>query len=100
VLAEWRSQLQAGEGKPSQWSAHRPIPPLFLWFVQNSGEDVAAGFQKAADSYNAGASHKIELALYGALPISILLLGQMVLWQAMPLVRSMISLMNSLGDTG
>jgi len=100
ALAQWRSQTQAGAGKPSQWEARGPFPPLFLWFVQNSGENLAAGFQKAADSYNARASHKIELALYGALPISILLLGQMVLWQAMPLVRTMISLMNGLGDMG
>jgi type II secretory pathway component PulF len=100
ALAQWRAQTQAGAGKPSQWYPLRPFPPLFLWFIQNSGENVAAGFQKAADSYNARASHKIELALYGALPISILLLGQMVLWQAMPLVRTMISLMNGLGDAG
>jgi len=100
VLKEWRSKVQAGEGKPTQWNAERPFPPLFLWFVQNSGEDVANGFQKAAQSYNDRASHKIELALYGALPISILVLGQMVLWQAMPLVRTMINMMNTLGDSG
>jgi hypothetical protein len=38
------------------------------------------------------------MALYGALPVSILLLGQMVLWQAIPLVRSMSWMMNVLGS--
>jgi type II secretory pathway component PulF len=100
VLAVWRTQLEAGQGKPIHWNAVRPFPPLFLWFVQNSGEDIAIGFQKAAQNYHDRASHRIELALYGALPISILVLGQMVLWQAMPLVRTMITLMNAVGDNG
>jgi hypothetical protein len=39
------------------------------------------------------------MALYGALPVSILLLGQMVLWEAMPLFRSLITLMNMLGNS-
>jgi len=38
------------------------------------------------------------MALYGALPVSILLLGQMVLWQAIPLVRSMTWIMNAIGS--
>jgi hypothetical protein len=66
--------------------------------VQKGGEDVAAGFQKAAEIYQARASYRIEMVLYGALPVSILLLGQMVLWQAIPLVRSMSWMMNVLGS--
>jgi hypothetical protein len=68
-----------------------------LRLVQKGGEDVAGGFRKAADIYQARAAYRIELALYGALPVSILILGQMVLWQAVPLMRSMVWLMNSLG---
>jgi hypothetical protein len=41
------------------------------------------------------------MALYGALPVSILLLGQMVLWQAVPLMQSLTWLMNTIGaDVG
>ncbi len=47
VLARWRSLVETGLGKPSQWPAERPFPPLFLWLVQHGGEDLAAGFQKA-----------------------------------------------------
>ncbi len=89
ALADWRRRVEGGQGKPTQWpGASKPIPPLFLWLVQTGGEDTAAGFQKAADIYQARASYRIEMALYGALPISILLLGQMVLWQVVPLLRS------------
>jgi type II secretory pathway component PulF len=101
VLADWRARVESGQGKPAQWPApSKPIPPLFLWLVQRGGENVAAGFEKAAEIYQARAAYRIELALYGALPISILLLGQMVFWQALPLVRGMLWLMNALGDTG
>lgn len=89
ALAEWRQRVESGQGRPAQWpAATKPFPPLFLWLVQRSGEDPAAGFQKAAEIYQARASYKIEIALYGALPISVLLLGQMVFWQIAPLIKS------------
>jgi type II secretory pathway component PulF len=98
AIAHWRQLIAAGQGKPAQWTGDsRPFPPLFLWLVQKGGEDVAAGFQQAAEIYQARAAYRIELALYGALPVSVLLLGQMVFWQAVPLLKTMISLMNNLG---
>jgi len=99
TLGEWRRLVAGGQGKPSQWpAASKPFPPMFLWLVQRSGEDVASGFQKAAEIYQTRASYRIELALYGLLPVSILLLGQMVFWQVAPMVRSLTSLMNMLGS--
>ncbi len=100
-LGHWRDLVERGQGKPSQWTgAAAPFPPLFLWLVQSGGEDVAAGFQKAAEIYQTRAGYRVELALYGALPVAILLLGQMVFWQVAPLMRNLVWLMNSLGDMG
>jgi len=99
ALAEWRRHVESGQGKPTQWpTPEKPIPPLFLWLVQTGGEDPAAGFQKAAEIYQARASYRIEMALYGALPISILLLGQMIFWQIVPLFRTLTWFMNSVGS--
>jgi len=98
VLARWRSLVETGQGKPSQWPAQRPFPPLFLWLVQHGGEDLAAGFQKAADLYRARAAYRVELALYGVLPVSVLLLGTMVLCQVVPLFAVLVRLMNMLTD--
>jgi type IV pilus assembly protein PilC len=99
ALARWRKLVETGQGRPSDWQGDtRPFPSLFLWLVRSGGEDVAAGFQKAAEIYQARASYRVEIALYGALPVSILLLGQMVLWQAVPLMRSLVWLMNALGS--
>lgn len=101
ALAHWRAAVEAGQGRPAQWpAAERPFPPMFLWLVQKSGEDVTAGFEKAAEIYRGRASYRIELALYGALPVSILFLGQMIFWQIAPLMQSLIRLMNMLGDVG
>jgi type IV pilus assembly protein PilC len=99
VFARWRSMVAAGQGKPLQWPAdNRPIPPLFVWLVQNGGEDAADGFQKAADIYQGRASYKIEMMLYGALPSSIMLLGMIIFWQMAPLAKSFISLLGPLTD--
>jgi len=101
IIAHWRELTASGAGRPTQWTASNKIfPPLFLWLVQQGGEDPASGFQKAADIYHARASYRTELFLYGALPVSILILGQMVLWQTAPMLRSMSWLMNTLGDAG
>ena len=100
ALAKWRMLIEQGNGKAVQWPGSlRPFPPMFLWLVQKGGEDPAAGFEKAAHIYHARASYRIEMALYGALPVSILLLGQMILWQVMPLMRSLTWFMQALGAT-
>ncbi|MDW8308901.1 MAG: type II secretion system F family protein [Verrucomicrobiales bacterium] len=88
ALAVWRREVESGRGKPSEWPALKPFPPLFLWLVQQGGEDVAAGFAKAAEIFQSRANYRIEIALYGALPVSVLLLGQMVLWQLIPVAQS------------
>jgi type II secretory pathway component PulF len=101
ALREWRAQLQAGQGKPAQWPhSLSPFPPMFLWLVRKGGEDIAAGFQKAAEIYQSRASYKIELLLYGVLPVSVLFLGQMVIWQVLPLFHALATLMGFLGDMG
>ena len=56
-LAHWRQVTEAGKGKPTQWLGEAgPFPPLFLWLVQQSGEDIAGGFQKAAEIYRTRAA--------------------------------------------
>jgi type II secretory pathway component PulF len=98
MVAQWRRLVESGQGKPAQWPvSDRPFPRLFLWLVQKSGEDLAAGFGKAADIYQARANYKIELAMYGALPVSILFLGLMIILQFIPLLHTMISVMNVFG---
>jgi len=97
-LAQWQQHLAAGAGRPAQLPvAMRPLPALFLWLVQQSGEDLATGFQRAADVYQARANYRADLLLYGALPVSLISLGLLIVWQIAPLMQSMVNLMNSIG---
>jgi type II secretory pathway component PulF len=99
ALAHWRKLIESGQGKPNQWPLTiDPFPPMFFWLVKKGGEDIAAGFEKAAGIFRSRASYRIEMVLYGALPISILLVGQMVFWQVAPLFRAMTWFMNYLND--
>lgn len=97
-LAAWQRHLAAGASQPPQLPhSMLPIPPLFLWLVQQSGEDISAGFAKAAEVYHARARYQTDLLLYGALPVSMVLLGLMIFWQIAPMANSLAGLMNMIG---
>jgi hypothetical protein len=72
------------------------IPPLFIWTVAQSGEDLTAGFERAAEIYQARAAYRVEMFLYSALPCSILALGTMIIAQVQPVVAAIISFINAL----
>jgi type II secretory pathway component PulF len=82
-LRQWRKNLAAGVAKFSEVAAvNRMIPPLFVWVVASAGEDLAAGFNRAAEIYHSRAIYRTEVALYSVLPVASLFLGAIVLSQA------------------
>lgn len=88
-LAAWQRKLSAGVTRFGEVAAEpRVLPRMFVWLVANAGEDLAGGFQRAAEIYQARARYRSELALYTALPLAAVLLGVVVLSQAY-LVASM-----------
>ena len=103
-LQQWRKKLAAGTVKFSEVAAgSRLVPPLFVWVVASAGEDLVAGFNRAAEIYYSRAIYRTEVALYSVLPIASLFLGAVVLSQAflvismfLPLI-SMISWMSGDG---
>jgi type II secretory pathway component PulF len=98
-LAQWQSRLASGRGTfKTIAQAGTIIPPLFIWLVANSGEDLAAGFRQAAEIYYNRAVHKIDILLYAVLPVSILVLGFVILGQMFPFIRVITITMNSLGS--
>jgi general secretion pathway protein F len=87
-LALWQRRLAEGHARfPDLASGSRNIPPLFAWLVSSGGEDLAQGFERAAQIYQARATYRIEMLLYAALPVSILCVGLMVISQAYPVIR-------------
>jgi hypothetical protein len=77
------------------------FPPLFVWLVSSAGEDLAAGFQYAAEIYQGRAVHRAEVLLYAALPFMVLLLAVVVLSQGGLLINEFlvfITFLNGIGD--
>ena len=75
-ISRWRERLASGRGNFSEMAeGGRIFPPLFVWTVAQSHEDLPAGFQRASEIYQARASYRTELLLYSALPCSVLASG-------------------------
>jgi len=97
-IAQWRRRLAVGRGKFSDMAVpSRAFPSLFIWTVAQSGEDLTAGFQRAAELFHARAMYRSELLLYSALPCSVLALAAMIMAQIEPVFAALITFLNALG---
>ena len=100
-LAAWKRNIAAGVKKFSAVaSGSRYVPPLFIWLVDSSGEDIRAGFGQAAEIYEARSAARSEILLYAALPVSVLAVGAVVMLQGYLVATSylvFIDLMNNIG---
>lgn len=98
-ISLWRQRLAAGHGKFVEMAQPgRAFPPLFIWLVAHGREDLAAGFQRAAEIYQSRATHRAEMLLYSALPCSVLGLGILIVLQIQPVLSSLTQMMNMLGS--
>lgn len=96
-LARWRELLAQGQTRfPVLTAGSRIFPPLFVWMVGSAGEDWVAGLRQAAGIYHRRAAHRIELALYAALPVAILALGVLIVVEVIPAVMSLTRMMQTL----
>jgi type IV pilus assembly protein PilC len=103
-LEQWQKRLAAGAVKFSEVAAgNRLVPPLFVWVVASAGEDLTAGFQRAAEIYHSRAIYRTEVALFSVLPIASLFLGTVVISQAflvLSMFLPMISMISNLSGEG
>ncbi len=82
-LQAWQKKLAAGSAKFSEVAAEsKMIPPMFIWIVSGAGENLAEGFQRAAEIYHARAIYRTEVALFSVLPLASVFLGVVVISQA------------------
>jgi type II secretory pathway component PulF len=101
-IARWRRQLVSGRGKFSEMAGNGKVfPPLFIWTVAQSGEDLAAGFKRATELYQARALYRTEMFLYSALPCSILVIAALIMSQLQPVFRVLMAFITAMsGDMG
>jgi type IV pilus assembly protein PilC len=98
-LRQWQKNIAAGVAKFSEVAAaNRTFPPMFVWTVANAGEDLAAGFNRAAEIYQSRASYRTEVALYSVLPIAALFLGAIVLSQAFLVISMFLPFIVMIGN--
>jgi len=96
-LSRWKPRCAEGHAKFSDIAAGSKIfPPMFVWLVAGAGEDLATGFQRAAQTYQSSAAYRTELLLYASLPASLFLLGLMILSQIYPVTQLIFGLPKSL----
>jgi type II secretory pathway component PulF len=99
ALARWRQQLAQGASSLDWLAAPAPpFPPLFVWLVRQAREDLGAGFSQAAELYQSRAVHRADMLLYAALPISTILLAQVVFWQIAPVIQTLRDIMTMTGE--
>ena len=98
-LQQWQKKLAAGAAKFSEVAAvNRLVPPLFVWVVASAGEDMAAGFNRAAEIYYSRAIYRTEVALYSVLPIASLFLGAVVISQAFLVISMFLPMIVMVSD--
>ena len=98
-LQQWQKKLAAGSAKFSEVAAgNRLVPPLFVWVVASAGEDLVAGFNRAAEIYYSRAIYRTEVALYSVLPVASLFLGAVVLSQAFLVISMFLPLINMISN--
>jgi type II secretory pathway component PulF len=98
-LALWRQRL--ANGGRSFASIAQPgtlAPSLFVWLVTSAGENWSRGFRRAAELYDSRAKYRIELALYAALPVTIILLAAIIATEMAPLMRGFAEFMRSMSS--
>lgn len=97
-LNRWQERMASGKAKFGEFAAGSAIvPPLFVWLVGQSGESIADGLGHAAEIFGERAKHRAEMLLYAALPVAVVFLGSMILFQAASVGRSVIMFINMLG---
>lgn len=100
-LARWLKNLAAGVTKFSEVAANNLVfPPLFVWLAANAGDDLATGFKRAAEIYEARAAYRTELGLYAALPVAVLFLGAIILSEAYLLVSGFLVFVQLMDGVG
>jgi type IV pilus assembly protein PilC len=100
-LQGWRSKIASGAVKFSEIAArNRIVPPMFVWVVSTAGEDITAGFNRAAEIYHARAIYRTEVALFSVLPIASLFLGALVISQAFLVISMFLPLIVMLNNLG
>ena len=98
-LGEWSDRLARGQGKPADFTREGlAFPPLFTWVLNSGDEDLAEGFERAAEIYHTRAMNRADISLCYLWPLSILTIGIMMGSQVIISYLPMVRMMDRLGS--
>jgi type II secretory pathway component PulF len=98
-LAQWRQRLASGRSRFEEIAGGgRAFPPLFVWLVAESGDDLGAGFERASEMFLSRATNRMEALLNAALPVSMLFLGLVIAGQITMLFLPLVRVISYLGN--
>jgi type II secretory pathway component PulF len=66
--------------------------------LRSGSEDLAVGFERAADYYHARQAHRTDSLLFAALPMAILAMGLLIIVQVIPMMMAVTAMMDRLGE--
>jgi type II secretory pathway component PulF len=93
-LSAWRARLSEGQGGFGEFAKPgKSFPPMFLWFINSGGNDLAAGFQRAAEIYQDRARYRSDMLLYAVMPFSVLVLAIIIFDQIYTIIFAFIRFM-------
>lgn len=99
-LKTWGERLASGQGELRELSAGSHVfPPLFLALASEAGDDLAKGFARVADTFQARAAARAEMLLYSALPVTAAALGIVIALQLMPVFHTLVRTLDALGGS-
>jgi type II secretory pathway component PulF len=97
-LEQWLERMELGESKFHRIAVPTKFfPPLFSWAVASGGGDLAKGFGRAAQIYLSRANYRIEMLMNALVPVCLVIVGGVIVSQAMPLMRGVTMMLDRLG---
>ncbi|MBA4148684.1 MAG: type II secretion system F family protein [Verrucomicrobia bacterium] len=93
-LISWNKSLAEGQSEMPN-AKTSALPPMFFWLLKSAGEDLADGFRRAAEIYQRRAAQRLDMLLFAALPISIVVLAAMIVVQIYPVIVQLVGFMDS-----
>ena len=96
-MARWLDLHQQGMANWTSFTAESKVfPPLFRWIVAQGGDDLATGFQRASEIYQARSANKIDVLLYAALPMAVMFVAGVIVGQMYPVIKTLKSVLDTL----
>lgn len=93
MLGIWEQTIADGTHRFESLAKDKsPLPPLFFWLVGTDRENWSTGLLRAAAIYHNRARNKLELLLTAALPVSVVFLGILILYQTYSLYVSLLTI--------